>query len=96
MVTELAGNHAWAPKTLPVLRWHARQWQAETRSGSADVIAESCPQEQEAVRTGINGVRADGVADRGYCLTAATPIATAPLATPAVPAAVKVPSSLTV
>jgi len=57
MVTEFAGNRAWAPKTLPVLRWQARQWQTETRSGSAEVIAESWPQEQEAVRTGIDGVR---------------------------------------
>jgi hypothetical protein len=57
MVTEVAGNRAWAPKTLPVRRWHARQWQTDTRTGSAEVIAESWPQEQEAVRTGIDGVR---------------------------------------
>jgi hypothetical protein len=55
IVTEFAGNRAWAPKTLPVLRWQARQWQTEPRTGSAEVIAESLPQEQEGVRTGIDG-----------------------------------------
>jgi hypothetical protein len=57
MVTEFTGKRAWAPKTLPVLRWQARQWQTEIRSGSAEVIADSWPQEQEAVCTGIEGVR---------------------------------------
>src|SRR4030095_4324090 len=39
MATELAGNRACAANTLPVLRWQARQWQTETRTGSADVMA---------------------------------------------------------
>ena len=60
MVTEFVGKRAWAPKTLPVLRWQARQWQTETRSGSAEAIADSWPQGQEAVRTGIDGVRRRG------------------------------------
>ena len=57
IVTEPAGNRAWAAKTLPVLRWQARQWQTETRTGSTEVIAESWPQEQEAVRVGIGSFR---------------------------------------
>jgi hypothetical protein len=55
-VTESAGKRAWAPKTLPVRRWQARQWQTETRTGSAVVTAESWPQEQEAVRVGTGGL----------------------------------------
>jgi hypothetical protein len=53
MVTEFAGNLAWTAKALPVLRWQFRQWHTETRSGWAEVVAESWPQEQEAVCTGI-------------------------------------------
>jgi hypothetical protein len=63
MVIAFEGNRACTPKTLPVLRWQARQWQTETRSGSAEVVAESRPQQQEAVCTGIDRV------PRGYgCL----------------------------
>src|SRR5665213_1187298 len=56
MTTEVAWNRAWAPKTLPVRRWQARQWQTETRMGSVEVTAESWPHEQEAVRIGIGGL----------------------------------------
>jgi hypothetical protein len=55
MATDAAGKRAWAPNTLPVRRWQARQWQTETRTGSAEVTAESWPHEQEAVRVGIVG-----------------------------------------
>src|SRR5215212_8274824 len=38
------------PKTLPVRRWHSRQLQARTRSGSRSTVTRSCPQAQVAVR----------------------------------------------
>ena len=50
MVTCSSLNRAWAPNTLPVLRWHARQWQIDTWAGSPDTFAVSCPHEQEATR----------------------------------------------
>lgn len=34
-------NRACWPKTLPVLRWQARQWQMETRTGSPTTWAVS-------------------------------------------------------
>ena len=43
-------NRACAPKTLPVRRWQARQWQTETRTGSPVTSALSRPQLQEAIR----------------------------------------------
>jgi hypothetical protein len=42
-------NLACAPKTLPVRRWQARQWQIETRTGSSRVVNVNWPQLQEAV-----------------------------------------------
>src|SRR5438046_10768392 len=47
------GKRAWTPKTLPVRRWHAKQWQTETRIGSTAVTTVSCPQLHDAVRTVI-------------------------------------------
>jgi hypothetical protein len=44
------GNRAWVANTLPVRRWHARQWQIEIRTGSPSVVSESCPQLQAACR----------------------------------------------
>ena len=38
------------PKTLPVRRWHSRQWQMEIRTGSPAVASRSCPQLQDAWR----------------------------------------------
>jgi hypothetical protein len=49
--TASVGKRACAPKTLPVRRWQARQWQMDTRTGSAVVVTVSCPQEQAAVRS---------------------------------------------
>jgi hypothetical protein len=34
IVTASEEKRAWAPKTLPVRRWQARQWHTETRIGS--------------------------------------------------------------
>jgi hypothetical protein len=50
MVTDHAANRACAANTLPVLRWQSRQWQTETPTGAADVVALSWPQTQLAVR----------------------------------------------
>jgi len=38
------------PKTLPVLRWQARQWHIPTTLGSPVTSIRSWPQEQDAVR----------------------------------------------
>ena len=54
MITTFSrGKRAWAPKTLPVRRWQARQWQTEIRTGSPVVVRESWPQLHEAVRVVI-------------------------------------------
>jgi hypothetical protein len=50
MVTDPAGNRACAANTLPDLRWQSRQWQTETPTGAADVMAVSRPQAQLAIR----------------------------------------------
>jgi hypothetical protein len=44
IVTWSASNRAWTPKTLPVRRWQARQWQIETRTGSPSTGSGSCSQ----------------------------------------------------
>src|SRR5471032_1039478 len=38
------------PKTAPVRRWQARQWQDDTRSGSPASRSRNCPQEHAASR----------------------------------------------
>jgi hypothetical protein len=50
VVTCSASNLAWAPKTLPVRRWQARQWQIETRTGSPSTLSRSCAQLHAACR----------------------------------------------
>src|SRR5580698_8530178 len=50
VVTDPAGNRACAANTLPDLRWQSRQWQTETPTGAADVVAVSRPQAQLAIR----------------------------------------------
>jgi hypothetical protein len=40
------------PKALPVRRWQAKQWHIEIRTGSPSAVSWSCPQEQEALRSG--------------------------------------------
>jgi hypothetical protein len=59
VVTCSASNRAWTPKTLPVRRWQARQWQIETRSGSPSTVSRSCSQLHAACR-----VLASGIVDR--------------------------------
>jgi hypothetical protein len=50
VVTCSASNRAWTPKTLPVRRWQARQWQIETRTGSPSTVSRSCSQLHAACR----------------------------------------------
>src|SRR5438128_12365892 len=50
IVTCSASNRAWTPKTLPVRRWQARQWQIETRTGSPSTVSRSCSQLHAACR----------------------------------------------
>jgi hypothetical protein len=52
--TRSAGHRAWAEKALPVRFWQARQWQADTRTGSPVAVALSWPQRHEAVRAVIS------------------------------------------
>src|SRR6185369_11401634 len=49
-VTASRGNRACAPNTLPVRRWHARQWHTDTRTGSPTTCACNCPQLHAATR----------------------------------------------
>src|SRR5437867_3163679 len=56
VVTCSASNRAWTPKTLPVLRWHARQWQIETRTGSPSTVSRSCSQLHAACRVLTSGI----------------------------------------
>jgi hypothetical protein len=46
-------NHAWLLKTLPVRRWHSRQWHIETRTGSPSHVMSNCPQLHAARRVVI-------------------------------------------
>jgi hypothetical protein len=48
--TAFAGKRALKLNALPVRRLQDRQWQTETRSGSPEHVAESCPQEHSARR----------------------------------------------
>ena len=56
VVTRSASNRAWTPKTLPVRRWQARQWQIETRTGSPSTVSRSCPQLHAACRVLTSGI----------------------------------------
>jgi hypothetical protein len=56
VVTCSASNRAWTPKTLPVRRWQARQWQIETRTGSPSTVSRSCPQLHAACRVLTSGI----------------------------------------
>jgi hypothetical protein len=47
--TWLVSKVSWYPKALPVRRWHDRQWQTETRTGSPLHTAFSPPQLHSAV-----------------------------------------------
>lgn len=49
-VTWARSKRACAPKTLPVRRWQALQWQIEMRTGSPAHVSRSCPQLQDACR----------------------------------------------
>src|SRR5215211_7587256 len=60
IVTCSASNRAWTPKTLPVRRWQARQWQIETRTGSPSTVSRSCSQLHAACRVLTSGI-VDGV-----------------------------------
>src|SRR4051794_7990616 len=48
--TSFAANRALKLNALPVRRLQARQWQTETRTGSPEQVAESCPHEHSARR----------------------------------------------
>src|SRR5207247_10446026 len=56
VVTCSASNRAWTPKTLPVRRWQARQWQIETRTGSPSTVSRSCSQLHAACRVLTSGI----------------------------------------
>src|SRR5215216_5024131 len=56
VVTCSASNRAWTPKTLPVRRWQARQWQIETRTGSPSTVSRSCSQLDAASRVLMSGI----------------------------------------
>src|SRR5437764_15254947 len=56
IVTCSASNRAWTPKTLPVRRWQARQWQIETRTGSPSTVSRSCSQLHAACRALTSGI----------------------------------------
>src|SRR5689334_3050156 len=48
---DLRLKYALSLKTLPVRRWHCRQWQVETRDGSPLTLIRNWPQQQSAVRS---------------------------------------------
>ena len=48
--TPARSKRACTPKALPVLRWHAWQWQTDTQAGAQETWARSCPQLQDAIR----------------------------------------------
>src|SRR6266545_6575869 len=70
VVTCSASYRAWTPKTLPVRRWQARQWQIETRIGSPSAVSRSCSQLHTACRVLTNGI-VDRVGSRDIRITGA-------------------------
>src|SRR5439155_16744724 len=72
VVTCSASNRAWTPKTLPVRRCQARQWQIETRTGSPSTVSRSCSQLHSACRMLTSGI-VDRVGSGGHSRTLAQP-----------------------
>src|SRR6476619_4786343 len=50
IVTFWTGQRAWTVKALPDRFLQLRQWQTDTRNGSAAIVSLTCPQRHEAVR----------------------------------------------
>jgi hypothetical protein len=58
--TRSRGNLAFTLKTLPVRRWHTKQWQIEIRTGSPSQVTRTSPQAQVASRVVIATLRYTG------------------------------------